>query len=54
MYCTILRLGLAVGPDIHVHFVSCEEMRKKHKKREYLLFESRTLQKNISEDIVIS
>lgn len=27
MHCTIL-LALAVGPDIHIHFVSCEEIRQ--------------------------
>lgn len=33
MYQTVFRLGLAVGPDIHIHFVSCEEKRREENRK---------------------
>lgn len=32
MYHIVFKLGLAVGPNIHVHFVSCEEKRREERK----------------------
>lgn len=40
MYSPSFRSALAVGPDIHIDFMSCEEMRRK---RQNLLFDKRKL-----------
>lgn len=45
MYSTIMRLGLAVGPDIHIDFVSCEEMRKETQKEKVFIIWKQTVTK---------